>query len=79
MSQEFLDAATSGDVSKVKTMLHSDPSLARSKDANGVSVIMKATYYGGAEIDAKTDDGRTALDFANEYCWPDVMKLLEES
>ena len=45
MSQEFLDAATNGDVSKVKTMLHSDPSLARAKDQNGVSVIMKATYY----------------------------------
>ena len=50
MSQEFLDAATSGDVSKVKTMLHADPSLARLKDANGVSVIMKATYYGKRDV-----------------------------
>ena len=58
MSQEFLDAATNGDVSKVKTMLHSDPSLARAKDQNGVSVIMKATYYGKKEVvDALLESG----------------------
>ncbi|HET9786504.1 MAG TPA: hypothetical protein VFP47_05200, partial [Pyrinomonadaceae bacterium] len=58
MSQEFLDAATSGDVSKVKTMLHSDPSLARAKDKNGVSVIMKATYYGKKDVvDALLESG----------------------
>jgi ankyrin repeat protein len=58
MSQEFLDAATSGDVSKVKTMLHSDPSLARSKDASGVSAIMKATYYGKRDVvDALLESG----------------------
>lgn len=58
MSQEFLDAATSGDVSKVKTMLHSDPSLARAKDENGVSVIMKATYYGKKDVvDALLESG----------------------
>lgn len=58
MSQEFLDAATSGDVSKVKTMLHSDPSLARAKDENGVSVIMKAMYYGKKDVvDALLESG----------------------
>ncbi len=58
MSQEFLDAATSGDVSKVKTMLHSDPSLARARDENGVSVIMKATYYGKKDVvDALLESG----------------------
>ena len=58
MTQEFLDAATSGDVSKVKTMLHSDPSLARMKDENGVSVIMKATYYGKRDVvDALLESG----------------------
>ena len=58
MSQEFLAAATNGDVSKVKTMLHSDPSLARAKDQNGVSVIMKATYYGKKEVvDALLESG----------------------
>jgi len=58
MSQEFLDAATRGDVSKVKTMLHSDPSLAQAKDENGVSVIIKATYYGKKDVvDALLESG----------------------
>ena len=50
MSQEFFEAATGGDVSKVRAMLQTDPSLARAKDENGVSVIMKATYYGKKDV-----------------------------
>ena len=50
MSQEFIDAATQGDVAKVKEMLLADPSLAQSKDQNGVSVILKATYYGKRDV-----------------------------
>src|SRR5688572_8281624 len=50
MSQEFIDAATTGDVAKVKAMLQADPSLARAKDQNGLSVIMKATYYGKRDV-----------------------------
>ena len=50
MSQEFLDAATQGDVAKVKEMLGIDPLLAQSKDQNGVSVILKATYYGKRDV-----------------------------
>ena len=50
MSQEFMDAATTGDVAKVKEMLAADPSLAQAKDQNGVSVILKATYYGKRDV-----------------------------
>ena len=50
MSQEFIDAATQGDVLKVKEMLRADPSLAQAKDQNGVSVILKATYYGKRDV-----------------------------
>ena len=50
MSQEFHDAATAGEVAKVRTMLQQDPALARTKDANGVSVIMKAMYYGKKDV-----------------------------
>lgn len=50
MSQEFIDAATQGDVAKVKEMLQADPSLAQSKDENGVSVVLKATYYGKRDV-----------------------------
>jgi ankyrin repeat protein len=50
MNQEFIDAATQGDVAKVKEMLHADPSLAQSKDQNGLSVILKAAYYGQRDV-----------------------------
>jgi len=50
MSQEFIDAATQGDVAKVKEMLQADPSLAQSRDENGLSVVLKATYYGKRDV-----------------------------
>ena len=58
MNQEFIDAATRGDVTKVREMLGADPSLAQSKDQNGVSVILKATYHGKRDVvDALLDSG----------------------
>jgi len=62
MSQEFLDAATGGDVSKVKAMLAADPALARAKDENGVSAIMKATYYGKRDVVAALLESGVELD-----------------
>ena len=62
MSQEFLDAATGGDVSKVKAMLADDPALARAKDENGVSAIMKATYYGKRDVVAALLESGVELD-----------------
>jgi len=50
MSKEFMDAATQGDAAKVKEMLQADPSLAQSKDENGLSVVLKATYYGKRDV-----------------------------
>src|SRR6185295_10571406 len=50
MSQEFIDAATQGDVAKVNEMLQADPSLAQSRDEKGVSVVLKATYYGKRDV-----------------------------
>ena len=50
MTQEFIDAATQGDVAKVKEMLQADPSLAQSRDENGLSVVLKATYYGQRDV-----------------------------
>lgn len=50
MTQEFIDAAAQGDVAKVKEMLQADPSLAQSRDENGLSVVLKATYYGKRDV-----------------------------
>ena len=62
MSQAFLEAATSGDISKVRTMLQDDPSLARSRDENGVSVNMKTMYYGKREVAAALLESGVELD-----------------
>jgi ankyrin repeat protein len=53
MSNEFIDAAIQGDVAKVKAMLRDAPSLASSKDQNGLSVVLKATYYGRRDVIAE--------------------------
>ena len=62
MNEEFLDAATGGDVSKVRTMLQGNPALARTKDQNGVSVIMKAKYYGKKDVVAVLLESGVDLD-----------------
>jgi ankyrin repeat protein len=62
MSQEFFDAATSGDVSKVRAMLQRDPSLASTRDENSVSVIMKAMYYGKKDVVAALLESGVQLD-----------------
>ena len=62
MSQTFMEAATGGDVSKVKEMLRTDRSLARAKDENGVSVIMKAMYYGKKDVIAALVESGVELD-----------------
>jgi ankyrin repeat protein len=50
MVQEFMNAATKGDASKIREMLRSSPILIKSKDEKGVSVILKATYYGKKDV-----------------------------
>ena len=62
MSQTFMEAAIGGDVSKVKEMLRTDRSLARAKDENGVSVIMKAMYYGKKDVIAALVESGVELD-----------------
>lgn len=52
MTEEFFKAVTQGDVARVKDMLKTEPGLARSKDAKGVSAILKATYYRQKEVAA---------------------------
>lgn len=45
MSQEFFSAITQGDVAQVEAMLEAAPQLAQANDDNGLSAILKATYY----------------------------------
>jgi ankyrin repeat protein len=62
MSQEFMDAAIQGSVAKVKEMLLDNPGLARSKDEKGLSVILKAAYYGKRDVVAALLESGASLD-----------------
>lgn len=77
MSQEFFDAATAGDVSKVKAMLQEDPALVRTRDQNGVSVIMKATYYGKRDVVAVLLDSGAELDVFEAAATGQTQRLLD--
>src|SRR5215813_15413844 len=50
MKEEVFGAITQGDVEKVKEMLAADANLVNAKDENGLSPIMKATYYRKTEV-----------------------------
>jgi uncharacterized protein len=62
MNDEFFAAVTAGDVPKVHAILRDDPSLAGAKDQNGVSAIMKATYYGKKDVVAALLETGVELD-----------------
>lgn len=51
MSAEgIIEAIRTGDVARVNELLDRDPALAATKNENGVSVVLLATYYGRKEI-----------------------------
>ena len=77
MNQEFLDAATGGDVSKIRTMLQANPSLARARDENGVSAIMKATYYGKKDVVAALLESEVELDVFEAAATGQTSRLLD--
>ncbi len=62
IEQEFMKAATQGDLSKIKSMLNANPRLVRVKDDRGVSVVLKATYFGRKEVVAVLLQNNPELD-----------------
>jgi ankyrin repeat protein len=46
----FIEAITKGDIAKINDLLKTDPSLNKTTDKNGVSVILLATYYSRKDI-----------------------------
>ena len=61
-SQDFLSFVTQGDVAKVKELLQNDPSLARTKDKDGVSALLKALYYSRNDVAEVLVAARNDLD-----------------
>jgi uncharacterized protein len=58
----IIEAIRTGDVARVNEMLDRDPSLASSKNENGVSAVLLATYYGRSEIAEALLERGAALD-----------------
>jgi uncharacterized protein len=48
--QGIIEAIKTGDLARVNELLEADPSLAGSRNENGVSAILLATYYGRDKI-----------------------------
>ena len=56
-TEEFVSAVKSGDLARVRELLASEPDLAKA-NADGVSALMLATYYGHPDVALVIVDGR---------------------
>ena len=60
--QGIIEAIKTGDLARVNELLEADPALARSRNENGVSALMLATYYGRDKIAEALLERDVALD-----------------
>jgi ankyrin repeat protein len=84
---EIHDAATKGDLEKVKALLKDNPKLVSSRDATGETPLILAAYYGHkdvvdfllankADVDTRDNKGVTALHSAAVNGFQDVAEAL---
>jgi hypothetical protein len=84
---EIHDAAKSGDLEKVKTLLKDNPGLVSSQDTNGMSLLDLSSQYGHkevmalllsnkADVNATNNKGMTALHYAAIYGQKEIAELL---
>ncbi|SRR5258708_7624323 len=59
---DLIAAVHAGDIEKIKSLLHADPSLAASRDERGVSALMHAYYRGRKDIAEVMLNSRSDLD-----------------
>lgn len=75
MSQEFFAAMHDNNLERVKEMLASDPSLAKSRNSNGVSAVMQARYEVRHELVALLREKAGELDIFEAATLGDVPRL----
>jgi uncharacterized protein len=76
-SEELFEAIEAGDDVRVSTLLDADPALASSRDASGVSALMRAFYRFDKPL-IETVRGRVdALDIFEAAAFGDVDRLTE--
>jgi uncharacterized protein len=75
--EELFEAIEAGDDARVKTVLDADPALASSRDASGVSALMRAFYRFDKPL-IETVRGRVdALDIFEATAFGDVDRLTQ--
>lgn len=74
-NDEFLKAIREGDLAKVDRLLENSPSLAKSKDANGGSVILTALYSGQGEIARAIAAKKPELDIFEASSLGDLQRV----
>ncbi len=67
---DVFEAAAVGDVERLRELLDEDSSLAGAWSPDGAGALHLAAYYGRADADASTDDGRTPRSI-----WPQLERL----
>ena len=90
--ERFLKAAENGNLKKIKSMLNKEVNIktlinAVDKENNtalilaskfGYSEIVKILIENGADINIKNNDGKTALDYAEENDYKNIIQLLKK-
>ncbi len=74
-TERFFEAIDSGDADRVRSMVSADPELASSRDAQGVSALMRARYRFDATLVDAVMSGGPALDVFEAASVADVERL----
>ena len=91
--ERFLKAAENGNLKKIKSMLNKEVNIktlinAVDKENNtalilaskfGYHEIVKIFIENGADINIKNNDGKTALDYAEENDYKSIIELLKNN
>lgn len=71
----FIDTVRRGDEGSARKALGADPSLARARDASGVSVVCLAVYAGRLELAREMAQRRDDLDVFESTCMGDEQRV----
>src|SRR5687767_13993331 len=76
-SDELFEAIEAGDVGRVDAILESDPPLASSRDASGVSALMRARYRFDKALTEAVERRLDVLDVFEAAAFGDVDRLTQ--
>jgi uncharacterized protein len=76
-AERMLEAVAAGDTAEVERLLESDPALAATRGADGVSAILLARYRGHAWIAERLADAAAQLDLFEAAALGHVSRLAE--